>query len=187
MTFDTNSWLIIGGILVALVILIAILARRSRPRVDQRPRQEGYVASTERPYMKSGEAPTAVAPPTARVDGPQGNGIADEMATATTDVAGDIIGIQARSHLPGATATPDDLQILKGVGPKFATRLNELGIVRYEQLANLSENEAAMLDEKLGPFRGRIARDRVIDQARYLARGDVDGFEEQFGKLGGGR
>jgi len=36
----------------------------------------------------------------------------------------------------------------------------------------------------MGPFRGRLARDRVIQQADYLGRGDIDGFEEKFGKLG---
>jgi predicted flap endonuclease-1-like 5' DNA nuclease len=36
----------------------------------------------------------------------------------------------------------------------------------------------------MGPFQGRLARDRVIEQADYLARGDVEGFEEKFGKLG---
>ncbi len=37
----------------------------------------------------------------------------------------------------------------------------------------------------MGPFKGRLARDRVAEQAGYLARGDTDGFEEKFGKLGG--
>ena len=39
------------------------------------------------------------------------------------------------------------------------------------------------LDPQLGAFRGRIARDRIVEQADYLARGDVDGFEQRFGKL----
>jgi predicted flap endonuclease-1-like 5' DNA nuclease len=49
----------------------------------------------------------------------------------------------------------------------------------------LSENAVAFLDERMGPFRGRIVRDRLVEQAHYLARGDTDGFEEKFGKLGG--
>ena len=75
--------------------------------------------------------------------------------------------------------------MLKGVGPKLAAQLNELGITRYDQLAGLGDNEAALLDERMGAFRGRIARDRLVEQAGYLARGDNDGFEEKFGKLGG--
>jgi predicted flap endonuclease-1-like 5' DNA nuclease len=74
---------------------------------------------------------------------------------------------------------------LKGVGPKLAQKLNENGITRFDQLAALSRNEVAMLDEKLGAFRGRLQRDRVAEQASYLARGDRDGFEARFGSLGG--
>ena len=36
----------------------------------------------------------------------------------------------------------------------------------------------------MGAFEGRIARDRLVEQAGYLARGDTDGFEAKFGKLG---
>ena len=42
-----------------------------------------------------------------------------------------------------------------------------------------------MVSERLGPFQGRIAKDRVMEQADLLARGDVETFEERFGKLGG--
>jgi len=41
----------------------------------------------------------------------------------------------------------------------------------------------AILDEQLGAFRGRIQRDRIVEQAQFLERGDTDGFEQQFGKL----
>ena len=187
MTFDTTTLIIIGGGLLAFIILIMILARRGHPKVEERPRQEGYVASKERPYVKPPPAEPAPAPEPAprRGDGPEGNSIADEYASATTDVAGDVLGVAAHGQLPGASGPPDDLKLLKGVGPKFEMRLNELGIARYEQLAALSDNEVAILDDKLGPFKGRIARDRVVEQASYLARGDRDGFEERFGKIGG--
>jgi CBS domain containing-hemolysin-like protein len=54
-----------------------------------------------------------------------------------------------------------------------------------DQLARLGANEVAMLDERMGAFRGRIARDRLVEQACYLAEGDTDGFEAKFGRLGG--
>ena len=77
----------------------------------------------------------------------------------------------------------DDFTRLKGVGPKLAEALHAQGFNRYEQLASLSENELSRLDEQLGAFRGRLQRDRVTEQADYLARGDNDGFESKFGKL----
>jgi predicted flap endonuclease-1-like 5' DNA nuclease len=120
------------------------------------------------------------------VDTREGQGLADHGASATKDVAGQIFGVEAHPDIPGPSGPADNLQILKGVGPKLALRLNENGIFRFDQLASLSQNEAAMLDQRMGPFKGRIARDRVIEQASYLARGDRDGFEANFGKLGSG-
>ncbi len=100
------------------------------------------------------------------------------------DVAGEVLGVDAHSDLPPAAGPPDNLQTLKGVGPKLAQKLNENGITRFEQLAGLSATEVAMLDGKLGPFKGRLERDRIVEQASYLARGDRDGFEARFGSLG---
>ena len=118
-------------------------------------------------------------------DGPEGNGLTDEYAAATEDVAGEMLGVDAHPKIPGPSGPPDNLQLLKGVGPKLAAQLNELGITRYDQLAKLGDNEVAHLDERLGAFRGRIARDRLVEQACYLERDDKDGFEAKFGKLGG--
>jgi predicted flap endonuclease-1-like 5' DNA nuclease len=113
----------------------------------------------------------------------EGRGLADEAAAAATDVAGNILGAQVHSELPGASGPPDDLRQLKGVGPKFAEMLNQRGIIRFDQIAKLSHHQVEALDAAMGPFRGRFARDRIVEQADYLARGDVDGYEAKFGKL----
>jgi predicted flap endonuclease-1-like 5' DNA nuclease len=118
-------------------------------------------------------------------DGPEGNALDDEFAAATQDVAGEILGVDAHPKIAGPSGPPDNLQLLKGVGPKLAAQLNELGITRYDQLAGLTGNEVALLDRRMGAFEGRIARDRLVEQACYLERGDKDGFEAKFGKLGG--
>lgn len=120
-----------------------------------------------------------------RRDGPEGNALHDEFAAATQDVAGEILGVDAHPGIPGPSGPPDNLQLLKGVGPKLAAQLNEFGITRFDQLAGLTANEVALLDRRMGAFEGRIARDRLVEQACYLERGDKDGFEARFGKLGG--
>jgi predicted flap endonuclease-1-like 5' DNA nuclease len=119
------------------------------------------------------------------LDGPEGNALPDEFAAATQDVAGEILGVEAHPNIPGPKGPPDNLQLLKGVGPKLAAQLNEFGITRFDQLAGLTGNEVALLDRRMGAFEGRIARDRLVEQACYLERGDKDGFEAKFGKLGG--
>ena len=118
-------------------------------------------------------------------DGAEGNALPDEFAAATQDLAGEILGVDAHPKIPGPSGPPDNLQMLKGVGPKLAAQLNEFGITRYDQLAGLTGNEVALLDRRMGAFEGRIARDRLVEQACYLERGDKDGFEAKFGKLGG--
>jgi predicted flap endonuclease-1-like 5' DNA nuclease len=118
-------------------------------------------------------------------NGAEGNSVPDEYSAATRDVAGEFLGIDAHPAIPGADGPPDNLQTMKGVGPKLAAQLNSLGITRFQQLAGLGDNEIAFLDARMGPFQGRIARDRLVEQADYLARGDTDGFEATFGRLGG--
>lgn len=171
MTFDTTTVLIIVAVLAVLILAFLMMWPRPAKRIERRE-AEPYVASQDRPYMK---APR---------DGAEGNDVGDEIAAATTDVAGEVLSVDAHRELGGAAGPGDDLSRLKGVGPKFAAKLNELGVVSYAQLAGFNANELAHLDERLGPFRGRLARDRVAEQADYLARGDIDGFEDRFGKLG---
>jgi len=170
-----SSTVIITIIAIVAVVVVAFLVLRRRgPRIETRRPAAPYVASQDRPYMKTASR-TA-----------EGEGVAGEVAAAATDVAGEVLCVDAHGALSGdaAGASADDLQRLKGVGPKFVARLHELGVLRFDQIAGLNETELAMLDDRLGPFRGRLARDRVAEQADYLARGDTDGFEEKFGKIG---
>jgi predicted flap endonuclease-1-like 5' DNA nuclease len=120
------------------------------------------------------------APPVAAPKAEEGDGIVDSAAAAAQDVVGQFIGIDVHPDGPA-----DELTRLKGLGPKAAMQLNALGITRYAQLAALDDAGVAALDAQMGAFRGRILRDRWVDQARYLAAGDTAGFEAEFGKLGG--
>jgi len=63
---------------------------------------------------------------------------------------------------------PDDLKKIKGVGPKLEGILHELGVFHFDQIAAWTEDEVAWVDERL-KFKGRIARDGWIDQAKTLA------------------
>jgi predicted flap endonuclease-1-like 5' DNA nuclease len=113
----------------------------------------------------------------------EGRGLAGEAAAAASDVTGALFRAPVHQKLDGDSDPSDDLCRIKGVGPKFADALHGLGFNRFEQLASLTATEIERLDGQLGAFRGRITRDRVVEQADYLARGDSDGFEQKFGKL----
>lgn len=90
--------------------------------------------------------------------------------------------LRSESPVP-SSGKIDDLERLKGVGPRLAAMLAAHGLTRYDQIAKLTDSELERLDADLGAFRGRLQRDRIVEQAEYLARGDADGFEQRFGKL----
>ena len=153
--------------LIPIALGIAILAF-----ILLRPRQRVRLSDSAplRPHM--------AAPPKR-----EGRGLAGEAAAATIDVAGELIDAPARRSSGGGGGPADDLVLLKGVGPKLAETLRGLGFHRFEQIAGLSPTELERLDNQLGAFRGRLTRDRIVEQAQFLARGDTDGFEQRFGKL----
>ena len=162
MNLGDNLWLIIVAIVVLAIIAVLLLRPRQRVRLSD--------STPLRPHMANPK-PEA-----------EGRGLDGEAAAATSDVVGEILRAPVHKALAGEVAR-DELTQLKGVGPKFADALHALGVYRFDQLARLTPIEIERLDAQLGPFRGRIPRDRIVEQADYLARGDVDGFEGRFGKL----
>ncbi|MGH6875510.1 MAG: hypothetical protein ACREDW_10870, partial [Aestuariivirgaceae bacterium] len=69
--------------------------------------------------------------------------------------------------------TPDELQLISGVGPKIELTLHRLGIFHFDQIAGWTMDEAQWVDDHL-KFKGRIARDEWIKQARQLASGKTN-------------
>lgn len=90
----------------------------------------------------------------------------------------------AAPKIRAAVGAPDNLELLKGVGPKLNQLLISLGVTRFDQIAAWTAEEIAEVDQYLGSFKGRIGRDNWVDQAGYLARGDKAGFEAKYGALG---
>lgn len=84
---------------------------------------------------------------------------------------------------PPIALAPDDLARIKGLGPKLQALLPTLGVTSFAQIAAWTDEELARIDSQLGPFAGRPARDGWVEQAKYLAVGDVTGFEDRFGKV----
>ncbi len=64
-------------------------------------------------------------------------------------------------------ADADDLKKIKGIGPVIERRLNQAGIYKFEQLANLTLDE---FEEALGDLLQRFINERaILRQARELA------------------
>jgi NADH-quinone oxidoreductase subunit E len=78
-------------------------------------------------------------------------------------------------------ATPDDLKLISGVGPKIEAILHELGIFTFAQVASWKKAEREWVDGYLN-FKGRIERDDWIKQAKALAKGGEAEYIKVFGK-----
>jgi large subunit ribosomal protein L22 len=61
----------------------------------------------------------------------------------------------------------DDLKLINGVGPKLEEKLNSIGVYRFEQIANWTEENIAQFDELLSS-KGRIESDEWVVKAAAL-------------------
>ncbi len=62
----------------------------------------------------------------------------------------------------------DDLQQIAGIGPGLEKKLKDSGITTIQQIAELSDQDIAHLEEEIIKFSGRINRDKWVEQAKKL-------------------
>ena len=83
--------------------------------------------------------------------------------------------------------SPDDLEIVEGIGPKIAPLLRQHGIATFVQLATASPAEIAAILQKGGPD-FRIANPGTWpEQAGYCVRNDWSGLKQLQDRLTAGR
>jgi large subunit ribosomal protein L19 len=62
---------------------------------------------------------------------------------------------------------PDDLTRIATITPELAGRLTGIGVIKFEQIANFSDDDIANVDETLA-LEGRIEKDDWVSQAQRL-------------------
>lgn len=176
-----DNWLVLAAVVVVILIVGLWLLRRgstgARPRAHRPDVLDEGVAPAARnqALIDAPPAATITAPPAAAALA----GLGEAVAVGAQDVAE-----EASVAAPAPVqATADDLLRIKGIGPKLKAQLHQLGITTFAQVAALDDAALDDLDGKLGSFAGRPRRDNWVLQAKFLAAGDVAGFEAQFGKL----
>ncbi len=193
------AWLTLPFALIALGVAFALFilfhgARLARRRREARDEVRDYNAeyAEDRPAAVPPVTPppppqVPAAPVVAAEPAPEAPAapepLADEPIAAAGAFDASPASLAADLAEPSDEAAADDLTRMKGVGPRLAERLNAAGVTRFAQLAALTPEDAAALDARLEGFQGRIHKDRWIEQAGFLARGDTAGYEAVFGKL----
>lgn len=167
--------LIIVALIIGIIVAWFVFAANRKSRVElNRTSEDEAPEPARRNQALIDSAPAASTPdiPPATPHGLAGAGVAVAAA------------VQAAEQEQGAAQQQaDDLTRLKGVGPKLSALLHTLGITSFEQIAGWTQADIDRVDALLGNFQGRIARDNWVEQARFLAEGDTQGFEGRFGKL----
>lgn len=77
-------------------------------------------------------------------------------------------GVDRELHDHDTINSRDDLQQIKGIGPAIEKTLHEIGIFRFDQIAEMNEYDIDRIAQRLKGFRSRIYREDWIGQARTL-------------------
>ena len=73
-----------------------------------------------------------------------------------------------KARLEALTPDPDDLKLIKGIGPEIERRLHEAGITSFQQLGKLTPSK---LEAILGESIKRLANELdILEQARTFAK-----------------
>jgi len=76
------------------------------------------------------------------------------------------------------SAQLDDLKRIRGIGVMIEKKLNSMGVVAYEQIANWTAEDIGRVSQSLD-FKGRIERENWVEQARILASGGATEFSRR--------
>jgi len=136
---------------------------------------ERYIASNEQLHQEAepDDEPGAdeTVAPAAEDEGDDND---DEEWGAPANDAGD----GAVNDIEYAGGLRDNLREIKGIGPAIEKTLNELGIFRYAQVAQMTRYDIERIANRLKGFQSRIEREDWIGQARELAEARLEAANE---------
>ena len=102
---------------------------------------------------------------------PATDGASPIATPAATPEARAPAGIRPQGLRAARNDRPDDLKIIKGIGPKLEALCQRLGYYHFDQIAAWTTAEVVWVDDNLEGFKGRVTRDDWVAQAKVLAAG----------------
>ncbi len=138
----------------------------------------------------SGDNGSASLVPAGRVDASSTNAVTTGGQAPRTDF-GALRSVRSAVY-QGADAAPrataqskvlrsaqlEDLKRIRGIGVLIEKKLNQMGVVAYEQIANWTAQDIDRVSQSLD-FKGRIERENWVEQARILASGGATEFSRR--------
>jgi predicted flap endonuclease-1-like 5' DNA nuclease len=74
---------------------------------------------------------------------------------------------------------PDDLRLILGIGKTNEKKLHEAGVTTFAQIAAWKPADVKTYSDLIN-FGERIVKEQWVEQARLLAKGDMDAFFKAF-------
>ena len=73
----------------------------------------------------------------------------------------------------------DDLKEIEGIGPALEKLVNGMGFFHFDQIAQWTEADVALVDAEMKTFKGRISRDKWVEQAKIIVSEGLEAFRER--------
>lgn len=180
---EANWPLLIAALLIGIVVAwwIFVAGRRTKVSGDRRDVLDEGANPAARNQALIDTPPAATGAP---VNAPGLAGAGTAVAAAVEQQGAKAVKEEhAQAEIAPEAEASDDLTRIKGVGPKLHDMLITLGVTRLSQIAAWSDADIDRVDPQLGRFQGRIRRDNWVEQARLLNEGDMQGYQDKFGKI----
>lgn len=158
MGFTANQWAILALVLL-LGWLLGLLSRSGGAKWRRAYEEER--SAREAADSRAAAARERIAELERQAAHPVGPGTAGAVAAA-------------------ASGERDDLALIQGVGRAREVTLNDAGLYRYRQIADLSDIDASALEARMGLGSGAIAREQWREQAALLRDGHRDIHRERY-------
>jgi predicted flap endonuclease-1-like 5' DNA nuclease len=159
MGFTANQWAILALVLI-LGWLLGLLSRSGGARWRRSYEEERVARQRAESRLSAADA---------------------RIATLEREVAGHTV-VPGTAGAIGAAASGarDDLALIRGIGRERETRLNEIGIHSYRQVATMSDGEAADIEARLGLKAGTIAYEEWREQSAMLRDRKLDEHRTRY-------
>ncbi len=175
--------IIVGGVVGAIAAIALAIGWRAPqtgaqhvappvPKDLSKPVPKAEAAASPKPPVAPVPVPAAKAPASA-APAPKPKPTPVAKAPAASDAGTPKFLSAARE------GGPDDLKLIKGVGPKLEKTLHEMGLYHFDQIASWGPKEQAWMDGNLAGFKGRATRDEWVGQAKTLAAGGETAFSKK--------
>jgi predicted flap endonuclease-1-like 5' DNA nuclease len=81
------------------------------------------------------------------------------------------VGVKPQLLSSPRNGRKDDLSLIWGVAEKLEARMNRMGIWHFDQIASWSPDHIKWFEHEVEGFKGRLERDKWVEQCKKLASG----------------